>query len=81
MQHVGHTYSLSCLKIVKWETEGRHCEDEGEDEGSAVLIRTDKGGYELSIAVCHLLMTLSSWGRLTFPHLCVLLLSCLSQTN
>lgn len=54
MQHVGCAYSLSCLKTVKWETEVRRRENEGEVEGSAVLIHTDKGDHELSIPVCHL---------------------------
>lgn len=58
----------------------RHREDEGEVEGSAVLNHTDRGDHELSIAVCHLLMTRLA-GVISFPHIRVLLLSCLSQTN
>ena len=70
---MGCAYSLSCLKIVKRETEVRHGlphpHDKGEVEGSAVLVHTDKGDHGLSIAASHLLMTPSSWCCLISSHL------------
>lgn len=50
----------------------RHREDEGEVGGSAVLNHTDRGDHELSIAVCHLLMTPPSWCRLISSHPCLI---------